>query len=180
MPRFTLTPKGTHRCIFGSGLHSMDQVFTVYSVARAASVPKPAADHSWLPGTSAPRAGSGVIPLVCPARKPRVCPVLSPEGRDSHGFPAAADSAALSLSALRPKGSGDPHHTPAVVAPAGCVPRSTWCRGTTRSRRARALRPATLQSHFDNLRTSSLPLAPSPSVIPSFVILCNLLKEFHQ
>lgn len=71
----------------------MDQVFTVYSLSRAASVPQPAADHSWLPGTSAPWAGSGVIPLVCPARKPRVCPVLSPGGRDSHGSPAAANTA---------------------------------------------------------------------------------------
>lgn len=71
----------------------MDQVFTVYSLSRAASVPPPAAVRRWLPGTSVPGAGPGVIPLECPARKPRVCAVPSTEEGDSHGSPAATNTA---------------------------------------------------------------------------------------
>lgn len=101
MPRVTVTLKETQCCIFGSLLHSTTQALNLYSLSRAASVPRPAVACRWLPGMNAPWAGCGVIPLVCPACKPNVCPTLSKEGRDSRCRADWPPSPAVANTALR-------------------------------------------------------------------------------
>lgn len=100
MPRVTVTLKETQFCIFGSVLHTMNQVLNLYSLSRVASAPKPAVAHRSLPGMNTPWAGSGVIPLVCPACKPHVCPALSEEGRDSRCRAERPPSPAVARTAL--------------------------------------------------------------------------------